>query len=63
MVAGGRTDDAVGLIKRSVIWLCDRVDKGFGLARYEADEYEETATLLGYPFDFIKVQHNRCPAK
>jgi hypothetical protein len=60
MIAGGKTDDAVGLIKRSVIWLCDRVDKGFGLARYEADEYEETATLLGYPFDFIKVEHNRC---
>lgn len=60
LVAAGRTDDAVALIKRSVIWLCDRVDKGFGLARYEADEYEETATLLGYPFDFIKVEHNRC---
>lgn len=42
-----------------MIWLCDRVEKGSGLARYEADEYEETITLLGYPFDFIKVEKNR----
>ena len=60
LVTAGRTDDALDLIKRSVVWLCDRVEKGFGLARYEADEYEETITLLGYPFDFIKVEHNRC---
>ena len=59
LIAADRADDALGLIKRSVIWLCDRVEKGFGLARYEADEYEETITLLGYPFDFIKVEHNR----
>jgi hypothetical protein len=55
----GRKDKAVDLVKRSVIWLCDRVEKGFGLARYEADEYEETAILLGYPFDFIRVEKNR----
>jgi hypothetical protein len=55
----GKTDKAIELIKRSVIWLCDRVEMGFGLARYDADEYEETNTLLGYPFDFIKVEKNR----
>ena len=60
LVAADRTTEALGLIKRSAIWLCDRVEKGSGLGRYEADEYEETITLLGYPFDFIKVEHNRC---
>lgn len=55
----GKTNDARALVKRSVVWLCDRVEKGFGIARYEADEHEETYTLLGYPFDFIKVEKNR----
>ena len=41
------------------MWLCDRVEKGFGIARYDADEKEETYTLLGYAFDFIKVEKNR----
>jgi hypothetical protein len=50
---------AISLIKKSVIWLCDRTEKGFGLARYEVDEYEETITLLGYPFDFIEAEKNR----
>lgn len=59
LIQAGRTDKAIDLVRRSVVWLCNRVDKGFGIARYEADEYEETATLLGYPFDFIKVEKNR----
>lgn len=54
----GKADTAIELIKRSVIWLCDRAENGFGLARYEADEYEETATLIGYPFECIKVERN-----
>lgn len=56
----GRNDIATDLIKCSAIWLCDRVEKGFGIARYEADAYEETAVLLGYPFDAVKVEPNRC---
>ncbi len=52
----GRTDQASALIKRSTVWLCDRIEKGFGIARYDADENEETYTLLGYAFDFIKVE-------
>lgn len=55
----GMPDKAINLVKRSVVWLCDRVEKDFGLARYEADEYEETAMLLGTSFDFIKVEKNR----
>jgi Restriction endonuclease len=54
-----RADRARTLVKRSVVWLCDRVEKGFGIARYDADEKEETYVLLGYAFDFIKVDQNR----
>ena len=59
LIKSEKTSEAIGLIKQSIIWLCDRVEKHFGIARYEADEYEQTATLLGYPFDFIKVDKNR----
>lgn len=57
-VQASELDKAIRLVKRSVVWLCDKVEKGFGIARYEADEYEETAMLLGPPFDFIKVEKN-----
>lgn len=49
---------AVELIKRGTIWLCDRTEQGFGLADYDATEYEETAMLVGYPYNSIKVQKN-----
>jgi hypothetical protein len=59
LIHAGRADKAQILVQRSVVWLCDRVDKGVGIARYDANEKEETYTLLGYPFDFIKVEKNR----
>lgn len=59
LISAGRADKARALVQRSVVWLCDRVEKGFGIARYDADEKEETYTLLGYTFDFIKVEKNR----
>ena len=58
-IHAGRNDKARVLVQRAVVWLCDRVEKGFGIARYDADEKEETYTLLGYAFDFIKVDKNR----
>jgi hypothetical protein len=58
LLQSGKHDEAKELVKHSVIWLCDRVEKGFGLAHYDADEYEETTMLVGYPFDFIKVHQN-----
>jgi hypothetical protein len=51
----GKVTHATDLVKRGTIWLCDRVENAFGIARYEADEYEETKVILGYPFDFIDV--------
>lgn len=59
LIRANRTDKATDLVKRGVMWLCDRVEKGYGIARYDADEKAETYTLLGYPFDFIKVDKNR----
>jgi hypothetical protein len=58
LIQASRTETALDLVKRSAIWLCDRVEKGFGLAGYEADEFEETAVLLGYAFECIKVEKN-----
>lgn len=55
----GKVDEAINFIKRNVIWLCDRVDKGFGLAHYDAEEYEESAYLVGYPFEAIDIKHNQ----
>jgi len=59
LIEFGNKAEALGLVKRSVIWLCDRLEKGWGIARYEANEKEETTTLLGYPFDFIKGTKHR----
>jgi len=59
LIRAGKADQAREIVKRGVVWLCDRVEKGFGIARYDADEKEETYTLLGYAFDFIKVDKNR----
>jgi Restriction endonuclease len=58
LIKAGKTDEALAFVRRSVVWLCERVEKGFGLARYDADEDEETNTLLGYPFDFIRAHKN-----
>lgn len=59
LLQSGNREKAVELIKESAIWLFDRVQNGFGLARYEADEQTETNTLLGFPFDFIDVERNK----
>jgi len=59
LVHSEKRDEAIKLIRRGVVWLCNHVEKGFGISRFDADEYEETATLLGYPFEAIKVRKNR----
>lgn len=59
LLQSGKQDEAVELVKQSAVWLFDRVQNGFGLARYEADEQTETNTLLGYPFDFVNTEKNK----
>jgi hypothetical protein len=54
----GNRDIALKLIRDATIWLCDRYQKGIGLADISADPNEETEILCGYAFDFIKV-HKR----
>jgi hypothetical protein len=59
LLKAGKVDEAINFVKRNVIWLCDRVDNGFGLAHYDAEEYEETAYLVGYPFEAIDIKRNQ----
>jgi hypothetical protein len=59
LLKSGKTEEANNLVKRGLVWLCDRTEKGFGLAHYEANEYEETKMLLGCPFDFMQIERNR----
>lgn len=50
-----RAATARELVEHVAIWLLDRVEKGAGLAAFEANEQEETQVLLGYMFDFIDL--------
>jgi hypothetical protein len=51
----GRTDAVRDLLQRAAVWLCDRQEKGSGLAPLEATAYAEVATLIGYPFEAVTV--------
>lgn len=55
LVRSNRPDIATQLIKKATIWLCDRIEKGFGIANYDADEFEQTAILVGYSFSSVRV--------
>ena len=52
----GRIGAARQLLNDAAVWLCDRYEKGSGLAAFEATVEAEVATLLGYPFEFIDVR-------
>jgi restriction endonuclease len=58
LLRAGRTDKAIALVQRSLVWLCDKVEQGAGIAYWDAEEYQETVTLLGHPFDFIKLEEH-----
>jgi hypothetical protein len=59
LIQSGKIDAAKGLVTRSTVWLCNKVEKGFRIAHWDADEQEETAMLLFYPFDFIRVEPHK----
>jgi hypothetical protein len=59
LIQSGKFDEAKILVRRSTVWLCDKVENGFGIAHWDADEQEETAVLLFYPFDFIRVEPHK----
>jgi hypothetical protein len=59
LIQSGKFDEAKILVRRSTVWLCDKVEYGFGIAHWDADEQEETAVLLFYPFDFIRVEPHK----
>ncbi|MEM7537704.1 MAG: hypothetical protein AAF639_36375, partial [Chloroflexota bacterium] len=51
-----KTDMARKFIQKSVVWLCDRYEDGFGLASVGTNPYQEIIKLFGYPFEHIPVQ-------
>ncbi|MBN1314054.1 MAG: hypothetical protein JXA42_01255 [Anaerolineales bacterium] len=53
LMSYGMEDDACDVVKQVTIWLCDRYEKGDGLAHFEATPNEEITTLFGYPYDFV----------
>lgn len=59
LMSTNQVKEARHFVQKALVWLCDQVEKGFGLARYEADEFEVTKALVGYPFEFIEVAKNR----
>jgi hypothetical protein len=56
LISNQSFEDASQLICNVTIWLCDRYEKGAGLANFEAHPYDEITILIGYPFDFIDQQ-------
>jgi hypothetical protein len=55
LLQGGWPDAARHLLRRATVWLCDRHEKGSGLAQLEDTAYAEVATLIGYPFEAVAV--------
>jgi hypothetical protein len=54
-----KCDAARYLLRRATFWLCDRYEKGIGLAGLEANEAEETRMTAGYCFDLSDVAVRR----
>ena len=53
LIEGQRADIAGKLLHSVIVWLCDRYEKGTGLADVEASADIEVEILLGYAFDFL----------
>jgi hypothetical protein len=43
-------------IHKTVVWLCNRVKNGMGLASFSSSPMAEISKLLGYPFEFISQE-------
>jgi hypothetical protein len=59
LIQSGKVDVAKDLVRRGAVWLCDKVENGIGIAHWDADEKEETAMLLFYLFDFMRLEPHR----
>lgn len=55
LLDGGKRDSVARMLVRATMWLCDRYEKGSGLAQLGADEGSEIKMLLGFSFDFLGV--------
>jgi len=59
LIQSGKIDAAKDLVRKGTVWLCDKVENGVGIAHWDADEKEETAMLLFYLFEFMKLEPHR----
>jgi hypothetical protein len=59
LIQAGRVDIAKDLVRKGTVWLYNKVEKGFGIAHWDADEKEETAILLFYLFEFMRLEPHR----
>lgn len=48
----GQASAARDLLRRAVVWLCDRYEEGDGIAPLEADPFGEITSLFGYRYEF-----------
>ncbi|MEA2582801.1 MAG: hypothetical protein QOF33_886 [Thermomicrobiales bacterium] len=55
----GHVDEVRALVRRLTVWVCDRYQNGIGLGGLEADEKEETQTILGEVFDIFELSNHR----
>ena len=47
------------ILHRAIVWLCNRVQDGFGIAPFDSSPATEVARLLGHAFEFIPQQPTR----
>jgi hypothetical protein len=59
LIQAGKIDAAKTLVRKGTVWLCDKVENGLGIAHWDADEKEETAILLFYLFEFMRLEPHR----
>ncbi len=56
LIKNQKDEEAIELIQRATIWLCDQKEEGSGIAPFGANPKDEVFQLLGHPFSFIELQ-------
>ena len=59
LVRAGHQDVSRKLVEKTVIWLCDRVEQGAGLAHLDATVQDEVDQILGFPFSGLNIETER----
>jgi hypothetical protein len=59
LLAASKHDAVQELIRRAVVWLCDRNEQAWGLPQFEDTPFQEIVTLFGYPYEFFEDHQRR----